>query len=306
MSSLDTLARNAADAVQESVADLAVPVAPVGIVAGAAAAWKMVGYAAAGAAAGLAAVAVLLFVPINEDTPTDTVAVTTTIESIVTTSTPAPTTPAPTTPVVVDPGGSDPTTTVPATTTIPADTQAPPLEVISPSDGEHFEKKTVTFSGTTEPGATVVASGKFNVPVNSSGAWSIDLVLAKGANGVVFVATDAAGNATEARLTVYYDVPAETTTTTKAEAGWEFSAFQKYGSCAEPVPYDEFWGTGKPGSVINVTSPYGSGSTTVDGEGNFWIRVEFPTAPFGETFSVKVKDEFGNKKVFSFVSNYSG
>ena len=310
MSSLDTLARSAADAVHESVADLSVPAAPVGIAAGVAAAWRMVWYAAAGAAAGAAALAVLFFIPINEDTPTDTVAVTTTIESIVTTSAPTPTTPAPTTPVVVDPGGSDPTTTVPptteATTTIPADTEPPSLVVVSPADRARFEKKTVTFSGTTEPGATVIASGKFAVPVDGDGAWSIDLVLASGANGVVFVATDDAGNTSEARLTVYYDAPPQTTTTTKAEKGWEFSAFQKYGSCAEPVPYDEFWGTGKPGGTITVASPYGSGSTTVDAEGNFWIRVEFPSAPFGETFSVKVKDEFGNKKVFSFVSNYSG
>jgi hypothetical protein len=144
--------------------------------------------------------------------------------------------------------------------------------------------------------------------VAPDGSWSIDLLLVPGANGVVFAAADDAGNTTEARMTVYYDVdePKETTTTTTKAVEWEFTASQKYGSCSEPIPYDEFSGKAKPGSIVTVTSSYGGGSTTVDGEGNYWLKVEFPSAPFGEVFSIKVTDEFGNRKTFEFVSDYTG
>ena len=40
-------------------------------------------------------------------------------------------------------------------------------------------------------------------------------------------------------------------------------------------------------------------------DGAHWLRVDFPEAPHETTFAVKVKDEFGNKKVFEFVSNFS-
>jgi hypothetical protein len=317
MTSLDTLARNAADAVHESVADLPTSTVPVGAAATAAAAWHMVRYATAGAAAGVAVVAALIVVAPDQGPVTTETSVTTTVAAPSTTAPPATTVPpvattvppetttvpAPIEELPVVPGAAEPTST---TTTTEADAMPPVLQVSSPTNGEHFETEIVTFTGITEPGAKVTASGKYAASVASNGDWAIDLVLAPGANGVVFTAADAAGNVSQARLTVYLDIPKETTTTTKAEKGWEFSAFQKYGSCSEPIPYDEFSGTGKPGSTISVTSEYASGSTTVNEDGTFWLRVDFPAAPFEKTFPVKVKDEFGNKKVFEFVSNYSG
>jgi len=316
MTSLDTLARSAAEAVHESVADLTVSAAPAGAAAAAAAGWRMVRYAAVGAVAGAAVVATLIVVAPDKEIVMDEPIVTTTVAAPSTTTVPvttmppvtttmppvATTVPAPVEELPVVPAvGAPPSTT----TTTAADTTPPVLTVNSPSNGEHFETDVVRFAGITEPGAKVTASGKFAANVSADGGWVIDLVLAPGANGVVFSAADAAGNTSQARLTVYLDVPKETTTTTKAEKGWEFIAFQKYGLCSEPIPYDEFSGTGKPGSTINVTSSYGSGSTTVSEDGTFWLRVEFPEAPHGKYFTVKVKDEFGNKKVFEFVSNYS-
>lgn len=311
MTSLDTLARSAADAVHESVADLPMSSTPVGAAATTAAAWRMVRYATAGAAAGIAVVAALIVAVPEQDPVTIETTVTTTAAPPSTTMAPVTTTvppvtttvPAPIEELPVVPPAAEPTST---TTTTEADITPPVLKVSSPTDGEHFEAEVITFAGITEPGAKVTASGKYAASVASNGDWVIDLVLAPGANGVVFTAADAAGNVAQARLTVYLDVPKETTTTTKAEKGWEFSAFQKYGSCSEPIPYDEFSGTGKPGSTISVTSEYGSSSTVVNEDGTYWLRVEFPGAPFGTIFPVKVKDEFGNKKVFEFVSNYSG
>ena len=311
MTSLDTLARSAAEAVHESVADLTVSAAPAGAAAAAAAAWRTVRYAAVGAAAGAAVVAALIVAAPDEDTVTTVTTATTTVAAPSTTAAPVTTTmppvtttvPAPAEELPVVPGAGAPTST---TTTTAADTTPPVLKVSSPLDGEHFETEVVTFAGITELEAKVTASGKYAASVASDGSWVIDLVLAPGANGVVFTAADAAGNLSQARLTVYLDVPKETTRTIKAEKDWEFSAFQKYGSCSEPIPYDEFSGTGKPGSTVNVTSSYGSGTTTVNEDGTYWLRVEFPEASHETSFTVKVKDEFGNKKVFEFVSKYSG
>lgn len=315
MTPLDTLARNAATAVTESVADVHAPTTAVAVATGSAAAWRMARYAAAGALAGAAVIAVLLVAPPSQDETTQqtttppTTAASTTLPSDVTPTTvglpeTATTLPQPESdaPVVVPPATEDPLAE-------PVDVIPPKLEVHSPSDGDHLEVKTVSFTGITEPGAAVTASGKFKATVASDGSWSIQLLLAPGPNGVVFVASDDAGNATEVRMTVHHDVetppeepPKDTTTTTKAT--WEFSASQKYGSCSEPVPYDEFSGKAKPGSTVSVSSEFGGGSTVVDEDGKYWVRVEFPSAPFGQVFSVKVKDEFGNKKVFEFVSNY--
>lgn len=302
MTSLDTLARSASAAVHETVAEVSPPVVGATALASATA-WRTMKYALAGAAAGAAVVVALVVAPLEDDvavTSTTVPSPSSTVAEVTptTVATPATTLPAPETPVVVPPSAEETTTTA-------ADVEPPALVVTSPANGEHLEARSVTFEGTTEPGASVLASGKFDVDVRDDGVWAIDLVLAPGANGVVFAATDAAGNVTEVRLTVHYDAdePKATTTTTKP-ASWTFTANQKYGSCEEAVPYDEFYGTGKPGSTISVTSSYGSGSTTVSGDGTYWLRVEFPTAPKGESFTVKVKDEYGNKKTFNFVSNH--
>ncbi|MGI9666279.1 MAG: hypothetical protein ACR2N2_04140 [Acidimicrobiia bacterium] len=309
MNSLDTLARSAAEAVHESVSDLPVPVGTVGAAAGAAATWRMLRYAVAGATAGIAVVAVLVLAPSPEDdVPADTTQPPTTA---VTTTTPAddqvtttvvettPTEPPTETPAAVV--GDEPSEEAP-----PIDVTPPHLVVLSPQNGEHLEASTVTFTGETEAGASVMASGKFPAQVNADGAWSVDLVLAGGANGVVFASTDAAGNVAEVRMTVYYDKPEPKETTTTKAAAWDFTAHQKYGSCEEPVPYDEFSGYAKPGTTVKITSDFGSGSTTADGEGNWWVRVEFPSAPKGQTFKVKAKDAFGTIRTFNFVSNYEG
>lgn len=77
----------------------------------------------------------------------------------------------------------------------------------------------VEFKGTTEPGAHV-AAGPYEADVSDDGHWQIDLVLAPGANGAVFTATDEAGNENSVRVVVYYEPPTTTTqattTTTKA------------------------------------------------------------------------------------------
>ncbi|MDH4307603.1 MAG: hypothetical protein OEX04_09010 [Acidimicrobiia bacterium] len=59
------------------------------------------------------------------------------------------------------------------------------------------------FVGTTEPGASVVAAGRYPAEVDAAGNWSIVLILNPGGNVATFVATDPAGNTREVRVPVY-------------------------------------------------------------------------------------------------------
>lgn len=59
------------------------------------------------------------------------------------------------------------------------------------------------FVGVTEPGASVVAAGRYEADVAADGTWSIVLMLNLGGNVATFVAEDAAGNTTELRVPVY-------------------------------------------------------------------------------------------------------
>ncbi len=155
---------------------------------------------------------------------------------------------------------------------------------------EPFEK----FYGTGTPGMGVVARSEFGVAdarVGENGEWWLPIEF----SGLTETAT--------------FPI---TITTTEGFSGtyWftyvakvhEFSANQKYGSCSEDPPYDVFWGTGMPGSVVEVGSPYGSGRVEV-GEGGWWeMKVFFETAPAGETFEVVVGDSQGNVETFYFTS----
>jgi len=304
MTSLDMIARSSAKAVHTSVARVGAPTVGIAAAAHTAAMWKMAGYAVAGATAGIAVVVALVIAAPTEQDPAENVVPTT---SVVVPTTVAETRATPTT--VPESPQNGPAAAVPddksENAEEPTDVEPPILEVLSPADGEHFDRNVVTFSGRTEPGAVVIASGKFAASISADGSWSVDLVLAPGGNGVVVTSEDGAGNVAEVRLTVYLDDEAPKGTTTTIPE-WVFTATQKYGSCSEPVPYDVFSGKAQPGTTVTVTSAHGSGSTTANAEGKWNLQVEFPTAPYNEQFSVTVKDHTGAKETFAFVSSYEG
>ncbi len=230
-----------------------------------------------------------------ETTPTTLATASTTVPVTVTTVAAIPSVPS----EGGGPGQTEQSGEIPSVDTVP-----PELVVTSPSDGEHLKDTAVAFAGHTEPGAVVMA-GPYEATVSEEGEWSIVLILGEGGNKASFSATDAAGNTSEAAIVVYYDPPA-TTTTTKPEpppSEWVFTAYATYGECAEIPPYDEYYGTAAPGTTILVLSDYGSGSTIANAEGAYWVRVEFPTAPAGKAFVVKVKNETTFEKyTFEFVS----
>jgi Glucodextranase, domain B len=307
MTMLDDHARRAVEAIERSVADYQPPVGGFEAARRRHTVWAGAGWALAGAAAAAAVVGGTLLTPVDEPDPATTLPEPT----VVTTAAPVVETteaPSPDTEVVPPPVTESPTTTEGATTTqaptTTLDTTPPALAVTSPADGTHFEETIVTFSGETEPGATVIAGGKWPAAVDAEGRWSIQLVLAPGANGAGFVATDSQGNQTTARITVYYDAP-EPTTTSTTEAppeGKEFTANATYYSCSESPPYDVYYGTADQGTLVTISSEYGSASVEVNAEGHWEKKVLFEAAPYGVSFLVTVKDHTGKAKQFEFVS----
>ncbi len=99
------------------------------------------------------------------------------------------------------------TTTTTSTTTEPPDVTPPQLVITAPQPGETVTTRTYRFAGTTEPGCTVTAAGRYAADVDAEGNWSIVLVLNEGGNLATLVAADEAGNTTTAKIAVTYQPP---------------------------------------------------------------------------------------------------
>jgi len=240
---------------------------------------------------GLTLVQVDLFSP-EQDTSTtsDTFPINTvTTQEVTSTTAPATTTTVATVPSVLPPD---------VTSATVADEVPPDLTITYPENGAKVTEGSLRFEGITEPGA-VVAAGPYVADVGEDGHWSIVLLLNPGGNLASFTSTDVAGNVAEASVSVTYDSPAPPKEEPPAV---EFTAHNTWGSCSENPPYDEYYGTAKPGTKVFIVSSYGSGSTTVAGNGEWYVKVFFETAPYGSTFEVKAKDDFGNKVIFEFTS----
>jgi hypothetical protein len=322
MTTLDMLARDSARAVHASVAFVPVPVR--GIVS--TTRWfyfrRSVGYALAGSAAAILAVVALMVVSTPSDEVTDVTSPTVTTVAPPTTATqntvgtvPPTTIPSeslqPPTPVVVPPA---------ADSTPSADTVAPRIQILSPDAESRVKTASVIVVGLTEPGAKVTYPNDRVIDVADDGMWSTEVRLDAGENVLSFTATDEAGNQATASVTVFRVVdpprptttttttkPTDTTTTTsKAPVEWVFAAHSTYGSCSENPAYDVYYGTGKPGTQIIISSEYGGGMTEVAENGEWSLKVFFPEAPQELTFPVKVKDFTGERVVFEFVNLFVG
>lgn len=88
----------------------------------------------------------------------------------------------------------------------PYDYTPPSLTISSPSEGTTVETQTVAVSGTTEPTASVEVGGIL-VGVDRYGWFSCTITLLEGANNIVVVATDEAGNWVVATRIVTYVSP---------------------------------------------------------------------------------------------------
>lgn len=68
-----------------------------------------------------------------------------------------------------------------------------------------------------------------------------------------------------------------------------FSASAQYGSCEEPIPYDNYSGTAAPGATVTITSPWSATTTaTADASGHWAVQVTFEAAPVDEPFTVTI------------------
>jgi hypothetical protein len=82
----------------------------------------------------------------------------------------------------------------------------PTLEITYPATGSTTNRSVTPVSGTTEPGARVSVNG-IQLVVGAEGSFYVDLGLRPGANVIVAVATDDAGNTAYALAVVTFDDP---------------------------------------------------------------------------------------------------
>lgn len=172
--------------------------------------------------------------------------------------------------------------------------EPPTLKILHPENGAKVDDEKMVFEGTTTPGARVFA-GPWEADVNADGVWRIVLILDAGTQTAKFHA-ESDGGVAEAAVTVTRIVPdvpkeepKEEEKPKEDEHQYELVAHQVYGVCEEALPYDVFWGETKPGATVLVWSEYGSAETVAGPEGGWELRVDFPEAPYGVEFQVKVK-----------------
>ena len=202
-----------------------------------------------------------------------------------------------------------------------SDVTPPSVGITSPVNGDEFTSDDfgdgspglLEFSGTAEPGSTVIARNgteeEPSVVADAEGLWSISLILQSGTATYRFVAEDDAGNTSSpVEVTVTYTPDtASTTTTTVApatggpdEVGSDDevpssvandSVFTASAAAGEAVGFpaaDTFSGTAEPGSIITVTSEFGSGETVTGPDGQWEVEVSFVGATAEEPFLVTV------------------
>jgi hypothetical protein len=180
----------------------------------------------------------------------------------------------------------------------PAEHNTPPeLVILYPEDGARFTEKHLAFEGEVEPGARVFA-GDYEADVTEDGHWRIVLILSDGGNLATITAVDDTGNEAHAQVKVYLDFDDEPKDEPK---DYEFTANQKYGSCAEDVPYDVWFGTGEPGTTVWVGNDYGSASTVIGEKGGWDLKVFFPEAPCNTQIAVVLETDEGHRKVYEFI-----
>jgi hypothetical protein len=88
----------------------------------------------------------------------------------------------------------------------PFDLTPPPVSITDPAAAVAVDNATMVVRGATEAGATVLVNG-VAATVNATGSFEARVPLAAGANMVVAVASDAAGNSAQASVTVTFNDP---------------------------------------------------------------------------------------------------
>ncbi len=162
-------------------------------------------------------------------------------------------------------------------------------------DGDAYMKQ--GFHGTGTPGSTVRASSDFGAAetvIGPKGHWELLLKMydVPGGSSVGVLVTNSASDAAHDFTVVRPESEPEPIEFTANAALTE--------SDADPM-VNEYWGTAPAGAVITISSAYGDGQVTANGDGVWDARIEFASVPVGETFTVKVKSsKSGTFHSFSF------
>ncbi len=99
------------------------------------------------------------------------------------------------------------------------DTQAPTLELTSPTDGAVVRDETASISGRVADATAVSVTVNGTPATVADGAFTASLTLADGETRVVVIATDAAGNAAQAERRIVRDTQAPALTLTSPSEG---------------------------------------------------------------------------------------
>lgn len=141
------------------------------------------------------------------------------------------------------------------------------------------------FAGTGTPGSVVHAESQYgsaDAVVGPKGFWELALKMYEVPVGTavgVRITNNASDGAFE--YTLVKQAP-------PAPPEIEFTAGAAFDRTDAAVPFDEFSGRSTTGATITISSPYGGGQATSNGDGTWAARIEFPNAPPGETFTITV------------------
>ena len=144
------------------------------------------------------------------------------------------------------------------------DSTAPALGVTTPANLAVFGRAVVRVAGTTEPGTLLAVNGVL-VAVQPTGAWSVDLALPDGAQPIVTIASDYAGNSAMDVRGVYVDtVPPVLTLTSPVVPITNDPDVVVAGLVADPTAL--VFVNGAPVTVSPTTGTFTTTLTLADGE----------------------------------------
>ena len=159
------------------------------------------------------------------------------------------------------------------------------------------------FYGSGLPGDTIVLDSPYGggtAVVDESGWWEITLTFEGAPIGEIFTVTATSGAGEVAEMSFTAADPENGECAPPLE--YWFSAYQGSGCSVEAPPADYFYGTGFPGDIIAITSPYGSASAVVDEWGWWETSLTFAGAPYDEPFDIDVTAPDGEAWTFSFTA----
>jgi hypothetical protein len=181
-------------------------------------------------------------------------------------------------------------------------TTAPQLVAFTANPGSNkMEILKHGFYGTAAPGSAIRVGSDYGVvetTANAKGKWEVMLVM-QGALPGSEIGVRITASTSEQVYEFVLHVPEA------PSVSYDFTASAAFESCDANPPYNEYWGKAAPGAVITISSPYGGATVTANGDGRWSARVEFPSAPVGETFAVQVASSQGGN-VYSFPMTRTG